>query len=453
VQGGGLYSINADPMFYNPSSGDYHLNFGSLSVDSGDNGVTGKPETDKDGNPRVWDSNGFGAPVIDMGCYETVTLHVPSTQYPDIQSAIIAAKNKMMVLVDAGTYVENIDFMGKAITLKSKYGPIVTILDGNQTVSVVSFTNNEGANSILDGFTITNGKADQGGGIHCNGTSPSIINNLIQHNIANVIGGGVFCKDSSALLANNCISSNTGTALGGGVGVENSSILVSHNTLHNNQATVGAGVYSDTLSSTAITNSILWENGAQEIGGPGIHTVSHSDVKGGYPGLNNINLDPLFIEPGFGDYHIKYTSPCKGTGDPTAEGSLPYDIDGNPRQEEGDLSVDMGADEFYRHYYWIGNFTANGDIRVRMVGAPGSGSINFYGYAFLQTPLWTPYGYWQLNNMINLLPTLPTANDGYFTMLGKIPSTPPKIKLPTQSFIGTSLQNMTTTKSFLVHLE
>jgi len=84
------------------------------------------------------------------------TIHVPG-DYPTIQKAIDAAVNDDTVLVAPGTYVENIDFMGKAITVQSEKGPESTILDGGQQEAVVTFNSGEGYQSILDGFTVTNG--------------------------------------------------------------------------------------------------------------------------------------------------------------------------------------------------------------------------------------------------------------------------------------------------------
>ena len=71
--------------------------------------------------------------------------------------------------------------MGKAITLQSTEGPGVTIIDGAQKrTSVVTFENDEGPDSVLEGFMITNGRfgggdvGGEGGGIFC-GASPTLI--------------------------------------------------------------------------------------------------------------------------------------------------------------------------------------------------------------------------------------------------------------------------------------
>ena len=86
----------------------------------------------------------------------SATLYVPDN-YPTIQTAIDAAGGGDTVIVRPGIYVENIDFKGKAITVESEQGPQGTIIDGNQSGSVVRFQSGEGLDSILSGFSITNG--------------------------------------------------------------------------------------------------------------------------------------------------------------------------------------------------------------------------------------------------------------------------------------------------------
>src|SRR5579862_8970739 len=66
------------------------------------------------------------------------TIHVPTDQ-PTIQAAINAASTGDTVLVAPGTYYENINFSGKAITVTSSGGPSATTIDGGHTTSVVKF--------------------------------------------------------------------------------------------------------------------------------------------------------------------------------------------------------------------------------------------------------------------------------------------------------------------------
>lgn len=66
------------------------------------------------------------------------TIHVPADQ-PTIQQAIDAAVDgDVVVLVSPGTYNENIDFKGKAITVRSIAGPNATVFRGDQTGPVVT---------------------------------------------------------------------------------------------------------------------------------------------------------------------------------------------------------------------------------------------------------------------------------------------------------------------------
>ena len=97
------------------------------------------------------------------------TWYVPD-DYGAIQDAIDAAVSDDIIIVKPGTYYENINFMGKAITVASKFyldrkekHIRKTIINGSQpsnpdSGSVVSFVSGEDTTSVLCGFTIKNGK-------------------------------------------------------------------------------------------------------------------------------------------------------------------------------------------------------------------------------------------------------------------------------------------------------
>lgn len=90
------------------------------------------------------------------------TIYVPD-DFGTIQGAIDHASSNATIIVRPGTYVENIDFLGKAVAVRSERGPGFTSIDGNQLESAVTFSSGEGAGSILEGFTITNGKGRESG--------------------------------------------------------------------------------------------------------------------------------------------------------------------------------------------------------------------------------------------------------------------------------------------------
>ena len=66
-----------------------------------------------------------------INVFARTIINVPSDQ-PTIQAGINAAHNGDWVVVSPGTYLENIDFLGKAITVKSASGPSTHYDPGQQ---------------------------------------------------------------------------------------------------------------------------------------------------------------------------------------------------------------------------------------------------------------------------------------------------------------------------------
>ena len=209
------------------------------------------------------------------------TIYVPD-DYTTIQAAINAAVNGDTIIVrpdsvNGGPYVENIDFRGKAVRVRSELGRGATTIDGNQAGSVVKFVNGEGPDSVLEGFTITNGSGtldDQwtyGGGIYCKDhSSPTISKNNIRGNHA-LFGGGISCRDfSSPMIVGNEISENEGKdkVYGGGICCRNyAHPKVLGNTITGNIAGYhGGGIYCS-ASAPPIENNILAGNSAWWGGG------------------------------------------------------------------------------------------------------------------------------------------------------------------------------------------
>src|SRR5262245_49145373 len=104
---------------------------------------------------------------------EAATIRVPADA-PAIQQAIDAAAAGDTVLVAPGTYVENINFHGKLITVESEQGPEVTVIDGGAAGSVVTFSSGENRSAVLRGFTVRNGRNSfSGGGVLIQNSAPS----------------------------------------------------------------------------------------------------------------------------------------------------------------------------------------------------------------------------------------------------------------------------------------
>lgn len=138
------------------------------------------------------------------------TIHVPADK-PTIQAAINAASNGDTVLVAKGTYKENIDFLGKAITVMSADGSADTVIQGDGTTAVVQFHNNETLSSVLKGFLIRGGGGygdaanPVGGGVFVTSASPEILDNEITANQCH----GVDLEGSGALVEGNIVSDTT----------------------------------------------------------------------------------------------------------------------------------------------------------------------------------------------------------------------------------------------------
>ncbi|MBU0754557.1 MAG: SUMF1/EgtB/PvdO family nonheme iron enzyme, partial [Planctomycetes bacterium] len=197
-----------------------------------------------------------------------LTIDVPAG-YSTIQEAIDAAVNGDTVLVASGTYPENIDFLGKAITVKSSDGAEVTMIDGGGAGSVVTFKNREGGDTELKGFSITNGNAANGGGIFCYYSSPVISDNVIVNNTADLDGGGIFCKFfSNPTIKRNTISENSAQDEGGGICCYfSSSPMITENTISENSANDGGGICCLKNTTPAITKNTISRNQAYNNGG------------------------------------------------------------------------------------------------------------------------------------------------------------------------------------------
>jgi hypothetical protein len=124
-----------------------------------------------------------------------------------VQAAIDAAADGDTVSVGPGTFVENIDFLGKAITVVGA-GP-QTVLQGTGVGSVVTFSAGESLDSVLAALTITGGSAERGGGIVIVDSSPTIVRTVITDNRAMRQGSGVYIEgEASPRLYNNLITYN-----------------------------------------------------------------------------------------------------------------------------------------------------------------------------------------------------------------------------------------------------
>jgi parallel beta-helix repeat protein len=266
--------------------------------------------------------------TVTMDSDKTVTAHftakkaynaTTNTNYDTIQAAIDDAVNGQTIIVCPGTYYENLLINNKNITLKSSDSLNPTIIDGGNSGSVVQFTG--GDTSTLQGFTIQNGSADNGGGIYVYESSPTIEKNKIMNNTS-TYGGGISVESSylnytTTTITGNTISGNTATYGGGGIYAwDDCSAIISGNTISGNSAIGnggGGGIsmfnYANPDQTSIIENNTITGNTAAVGGGIRIdnrvfiitgNTIEYNTVNsvGGSGGGIFVGLSPYVSSSG-----------------------------------------------------------------------------------------------------------------------------------------------------------
>jgi hypothetical protein len=380
----------------------------------------------------ISDTNAINSPQtasIDLSISHNAVLHVPS-EYLTIQAAIDAAVYGDTVVVADGIYTGNgnrdIDFLGKAITVRGENGAANCIIDcqGNETEHHRGFIfqNDEGPNSIISGVTIINGFAESGGAIYCTGrSSPTIRCCLIMRNRA-YRGGGICTEEGgrcSPLIIGCVVVDNTAVedeehswlpgGCGGGVffsgyggGPWGSGCYpptcyphIRSCTVANNVAEkTGGGIWSMFSCDVAIENSIAWGNIAakdtknNDIGIGLVYDacnpkckVSYSNVKDGLDGIEiyyyvdwgpgNIDTDPCFADPNSGDYHLKSQS---RRWEPASQTWVKDDVT-SPCIDAGDPMSPIGHEPFPN----------GGRINMGAYGGTGDASKSYFGKQVCET--------------------------------------------------------------------
>ncbi len=227
-----------------------------------------------------------------------------SVEYPyaSIQWGIEMAFTTDTLIIDNGTYFENLYIYGKDLTIKSINGPEYCIIDGNQLDRVIEIEN---CNLSLSGFSIVNGISEwYGGGMSVKGSNIEIDNCIFANNqVTNyewARGGGFYYKqlDSTAtydvaiincVFENNMADNNSGGA-GFQTGYEDSSgldIIIENCDFINNMADSRGAIRIDGL------NTNFQINNCNFIGN---QVSRHTSAAGFYNGSSGIVNNSSFIE-------------------------------------------------------------------------------------------------------------------------------------------------------------
>jgi len=181
----------------------------------------------------------------------------PDSSLNSVQAGLDSCEHGDTVLAGPGVYYEAIDWpYVQGINLVSEYGPETTIIDAQQTASVIYLSlMPEDSTTLVNGFTLRNGDAWQGGGIYSVGGKPTISGNIIKDNTSDwpseqkhgppPRGGGIYTEWSSPLIIDNTIMNNIADE-GGGISClcDASAIAptIINNTIISNSAHIGGGV-------------------------------------------------------------------------------------------------------------------------------------------------------------------------------------------------------------------
>ena len=255
---GGMNNTDCTPILTNSSFCNNTPNTmsGKLSADSGNNVIY----TDCAGSVEV---------------DELMVGHALPYDFYYIQTAINFTGNGDTIVVNPGTYAENINMQGKAVTLQSSDPAdpsvvLATVIDGSDAGSVVTCGSGEDPNTIISGFMIKNGTAENGGGMYIYYSSPTIANCTFTANVATARGGGMYTYHSSPMIFNSIFTGNTvpaDTGRGGGMcHDEESSPTITNCMISANTGFIGGGIY-NYYSSPVMVDCFLRANTAYYGGG------------------------------------------------------------------------------------------------------------------------------------------------------------------------------------------
>ncbi len=172
------------------------------------------------------------------GAAQTITVG-PTGSYKTIQSALNAASAGDVILVQSGTYYENV-IVAKAVTLKAAPGATPVV---NAGAKFPAFRVR--SNARIEGFTVRNGGSSYSG-FYVSGSGATIINNRISG-----CGWGIFLTTGTG----NTVKGNTvDGAATDGIGISNSN----RNTITGNKVTnSGKGL---SIEGTSSGNTIYFND-------------------------------------------------------------------------------------------------------------------------------------------------------------------------------------------------
>ena len=207
-------------------------------------------------------SEGSLADSVDQDCNgwaDDVQVCPGTGDYDTIQDGVDNAPDSFTVVVCAGTYTEQVDVPAADLWLVSESGSSATTIDADGSGRAITLA--AGA-LTLEGFTLTGGDTDDGGGLHCEDAGLELVDVVVDDNTVSGDGGGLYAESCLLDVTDSSFTSNTGTA-GGGMWVNGGSGTISDSTFSGNRAREeGGGAW--ITASHEVTGNTFDQNEADE---------------------------------------------------------------------------------------------------------------------------------------------------------------------------------------------
>ncbi len=286
--------------------------------------------------------------------------------------AAAAWSNGSQGLVRRNNFIGNSASWGGGAVLVDGTSPLFeeNIFAFNSAVSRGGALVIDDGSAALARNTFSGNQALSGGAIHLIRSSVQMRGDRLQDNSTSGLGGGILAFESVLLVENALLEGNLALN-GAGLRSQDSEVEIRGCTMDGNSASGPGGAIFGSGGSLVVTGSILWENLPGEVLAENglVPAVSWSDIRGGFPGTGNIDVDPLFAT-GPGDEHYlshvaagqDVDSPCIDAGVPA--GAVP------PGTTRTDQIPDVGIADMGYHY------PAAGVARPFLVTGPGPSPDN-----------------------------------------------------------------------------
>jgi hypothetical protein len=191
--------------------------------------------------------------------------------------------------------------------------------------------------SIIRRCTFRRSSGSNSDAVDCNGTSGTLMESLLIHDITDkAISMGASGQGGSpdyGMVISNCLFYRVDT----GIAVKDNGTASFFDTTIAS-STSGIRCYQKFTTPVGgghITNgfnNLIWGNGSSiTLTEGGTVTTDFSDIEGtDWPGVGNINADPLFVDAANGDFHLSAGSPAIGSGTNGANMGVAFPVGGLP---------------------------------------------------------------------------------------------------------------------------